>query len=127
MTGEAPGELLGHGPEHRARADGRGERGHRRPSAGQLASGKSIGTFEAAVVSFAVGTAALAVVVVIGGLGLFDLERTAITVTRVAGVALVAVGAWFVTRGLTSRPVSHACSRFRVWSSGLVLTDQSDR
>ena len=118
--------------------------------------GKSIGTFEAAFVSFAVGTVALAMVVAVSGsftsihlrsvpwyyltggllgvvfvstllvsvrylgasgilaaglvgqmsasvvidrFGLFGLERTAITVTRIAGIALVALGAWFVTRG----------------------------
>jgi transporter family-2 protein len=118
--------------------------------------GKSIGTFQAAFVSFAVGTIALALVVAVagsfatihlgsvrwyyltGGLlgvvfvstllvsvrtlgasgilaaglvgqmsasvvidkyGLLGLEKTAITASRIAGIALVAVGAWLVTRG----------------------------
>jgi bacterial/archaeal transporter family-2 protein len=36
--------------------------------------------------------------VVIDRFGLLGLERTAITLTRVAGIALVAAGAWLVTR-----------------------------
>jgi transporter family-2 protein len=117
--------------------------------------GKSIGTFQAAFVSFAIGTAALFLVLVIGGglgdvhlgavrwyyltggllgvvfvstllvavrtlgaagilggtlvgqmgasvvidrFGLFGVERAAITATRLAGIALVAAGAWLVTR-----------------------------
>jgi transporter family-2 protein len=118
--------------------------------------GRAIGTYQAAFVSFAVGTVALAGVVavagsfgtihlgsvrwyyLIGGLlgvvyvttllvsvrhlgasgvlvaslvgqltasviidkyGLLGLERTAVSASRVAGIALVAVGAWLVTRG----------------------------
>jgi transporter family-2 protein len=117
--------------------------------------GKAIGTFQAAFVSFAIGTLALALVLAVSGglgqvqlgsvkwyyltggllgvvfvstllvavrtlgasgilaatlvgqmgasvvidrFGLLGLERTAITLTRLAGIALVAAGAWLVTR-----------------------------
>jgi transporter family-2 protein len=117
--------------------------------------GKAIGTFQAAFVSFAIGTLALSVIVLLAGgygsidlgsvrwyyltggllgvvfvstllvtvrplgaagilaatlvgqmaasvaidrFGLFGLERTPITLTRLTGIGLVALGAWIVTR-----------------------------
>ena len=117
--------------------------------------GRSVGTFQAAFVSFAIGTLALAVVVTFAGgygdihlgsvrwyyltggllgvvfvstllvtvrtlgaagilaatlvgqmaasvvidrFGMFGLERTPITLTRIVGIGLVGIGAWIVTR-----------------------------
>jgi uncharacterized membrane protein YdcZ (DUF606 family) len=62
--------------------------------------GKAVGTWQAAAVSFAIGTVLLVAIVLLaaGGLGELGVERQPATALRVLGVVLLGLGTYLVVR-----------------------------